>query len=86
MSPRCGSVSVTRPSSPDTRNEYRRARADRRKVEVRAASAGLRDPAAKLALAQELLAAASDDSAASHALLSSLLEAVGNDDYFMLED
>ncbi|MFQ6538893.1 MULTISPECIES: hypothetical protein [Aphanothece] len=58
----------------------------RRKVDVQAAAAGIRDGADKLALAEEMLAAASSGSASTHELLSSLLEAVGNDEHFMLED
>jgi hypothetical protein len=58
----------------------------RRRVDVKAATAGIRDGAGKLALAEELVAAATSSSASTHELLSSLLEAVGNDDHFMLED
>ena len=60
--------------------------AARRRVEVKAAASGIRDGAGKLCIAKEMLAAASESSASSHELLSSLLEAVGNDENFMLED
>ncbi|EDY39020.1 hypothetical protein CPCC7001_1899 [Cyanobium sp. PCC 7001] len=60
--------------------------AARRKVEVKATAAGIRDTAGRQALAEELLAEATSSSDANHAMLSSLLEAVGSDEHFMLED
>lgn len=60
--------------------------AARRRVEVKAAAAGIRDTAGRQALAEELLTEAAATSAANHEMLSSLLEAVGNDENFMLED
>ncbi|MCP9775998.1 hypothetical protein KBY58_02645 [Cyanobium sp. HWJ4-Hawea] len=58
----------------------------RRKVEVRAAQQDIRDSQAKLALAEQLLAEALAGGENNHELLTSLLEAVGNDDKFMVED
>ena len=58
----------------------------RRKVEVSAAQQGLRDSAAKQELAEQMLAAALNSGDNNHALLTSLLEAVGNDENFMVED
>ena len=60
--------------------------AARRKVEVKAAQQGLRDSAAKQQLADQLLAEAISSGDNNHDLLTSLLEAVGNDDNFMVED
>jgi hypothetical protein len=58
----------------------------RRKVEIRAARDGIRDSAGKLALAGQLLAEAEASGHDNHDLLTSLLEAVGNDENFMVED
>ena len=58
----------------------------RRKVEVKAAQQGLRDSAGKQQLADQLLAEAISSGDNHHELLTSLLEAVGNDDNFMVED
>ncbi len=58
----------------------------RRRVEIRAAQAGIRDPDAKLALAEELLAEQQSSAVDRHQLLTSQLEAVGSDEYFMVED
>jgi hypothetical protein len=58
----------------------------RRKVEIRAARDGIRDSAGKLALAEQLLAEAEASDHDNHNLLTSLLEAVGNDENFMVED
>lgn len=58
----------------------------RRKVEIRAARDGIRDSAGKLALAEQLLAEAEASGHDNHNLLTSLLEAVGNDENFMVED
>ncbi|MEB3351236.1 MAG: hypothetical protein VKM01_02795 [Cyanobacteriota bacterium] len=60
--------------------------AARRRVDVRAAQAGLRASDEKLALADQMLAdlrASADD---IPALLSAQLGTVGNDDRFMVED
>jgi hypothetical protein len=58
----------------------------RRKVEIRAVQDGIRDGSGKLALAEALLAEAQASGHNNHALLTSLLEAVGNDENFMVED
>lgn len=58
----------------------------RRKVDIRAARDGIRDSAGKLALAGQLLAEAEASGHDIHDLLTSLLEAVGNDENFMVED
>lgn len=60
--------------------------AARRKVDVKAAQAGLQGTAAKMALAEELLEVAQGDSASTHALLTELLEATAADANFMTED
>lgn len=60
--------------------------AARRRVDIKAAQAGLRDTAAKLALVEELLTVAQADRADTQALLSSLLEAVSSEENFMTED
>ena len=60
--------------------------AARRKVDVKASQQGLRESAAKLALAEQMLAEAQSSGANNHDLLTSLLEAVGNDENFMVED
>lgn len=60
--------------------------AARRKVDIRAAQAGMQASAAKVALAEELLAVALGDSASTHALLTELLEATASDEHFMTED
>jgi hypothetical protein len=58
----------------------------RRKVDIRAARDGIRDSAGKLALAEQLLAEAEASGHDNHTLLTSLLEAVGSDENFMVED
>ncbi len=60
--------------------------AARRRVEMKAAAGAIRDSAGKQALAEELLTEATASSDDNHARLSSLLEAVGRDEHFMLED
>lgn len=58
----------------------------RRKVEIRAAQQGSRDPAARLALAELLLEETIASGVDNASMLTAQLEAVGNDDYFMTED
>jgi hypothetical protein len=58
----------------------------RRRVEIRAAAGGIRDAAGKLALAETMLAEMGDSGHDTQALFSSLLEAVGSDEHFMVED
>lgn len=58
----------------------------RRRVDIRAAQAGIRDPEAKRALAEELLAELQGSDGERHSLLTAQLEAVGTDDNFMVED
>jgi hypothetical protein len=58
----------------------------RRRVEIRAAQQGIRDTEAKLALAEEMLAEVTSSDHDNQALFSSLLEAVGKDEHFMVED
>ena len=58
----------------------------RRKVDIRAARDGIRDNAGKLALAEALLAEAESSDHDNRTLLTSLLEAVGSDENFMVED
>jgi hypothetical protein len=60
--------------------------AARRRVDIKAAQAGLRDTPAKLVLAAELLAEAEAHSSGNQALLTSLLEATAADANFMTED
>lgn len=60
--------------------------AARRRVDIKAAEAGLRDTTAKVALATELLAGAEVDRSSNQALLTSLLEATAADANFMTED
>jgi len=60
--------------------------AARRKVDIRAAQEGIRDSAGKLLLAEQLMAEAQASGHDNHTLLTSLLEAVGNDENFMVED
>lgn len=60
--------------------------AARRRVEMKAAAAGIHDSAGRQALAEELLREAEAGSDDQNAQLSSLLEAVGSDEHFMLED
>ena len=63
-----------------------RLAAARRKVDVRSSQEGLKETAAKLALAQQMLAEAQASGENHHELLSSQLEAVGSDENFMVED
>ena len=58
----------------------------RRRVDVRAAQAGIRDPEAKRALAEAVLAELQDGSSDHHTLLAAQLEALGSDENFMVED
>lgn len=58
----------------------------RRRVEIRAGAEGIRDPAGKLALAESILAETIASGHDNQALFSSLLEAVGSDENFMVED
>lgn len=58
----------------------------RRKVDVKASQQGFRDTPTKLALAEQMLAESIASGTNNHALLTSLLEAVGNDENFMVED
>jgi hypothetical protein len=58
----------------------------RRRVEIRASQAGIRDGAGKLALAEELLAEAQDRSGDLQSRLTEQLGTVGRDDRFMVED
>ena len=58
----------------------------RRKVDIRAAQQGLREKTAKVELAELMLAEAQSSGTNNHDLLTSLLEAVGNDENFMVED
>jgi hypothetical protein len=60
--------------------------AARRKVDVQAAQAGLRNSADKLALAERLLAEALAADRPIAELLTAQLGTVGNDDRFMIED
>jgi len=60
--------------------------AARRKVDVKASQQGFRDTPAKLALAEQMLADAESSGTSNHELLTSLLEAVGRDENFMVED
>jgi hypothetical protein len=60
--------------------------AARRKVDVKASQQGFRDTPAKLALAEQMLADAQSSGTNNHELLTSLLEAVGRDENFMVED
>jgi hypothetical protein len=60
--------------------------AARRKVDVKASQQGFRDTPAKLALAEQMLADAQSSGTSNHELLTSLLEAVGRDENFMVED
>ena len=60
--------------------------AARRKVDIQAAQQGLRETAAKVELAEQLLTDAKSSGTNHHDLLTSLLEAVGNDENFMVED
>jgi hypothetical protein len=60
--------------------------AARRKVDVQASQQGFRDTPAKLALAEQMLADAQSSGTSNHELLTSLLEAVGRDENFMVED
>ena len=60
--------------------------AARRQVEIRAAQEGTRDSAAREALAILMLEEANTAGVDNGPLLNDLLEAVGNDVNFMLED
>jgi hypothetical protein len=58
----------------------------RRRVEIRAAQAGIRDGAGKLALAQELLDDLQSRAGDLQSRLTEQLGTVGRDDRFMVED
>jgi hypothetical protein len=58
----------------------------RRRVEIRAAQAGIREADGKRALAEDLLADIEAGTGDHHGLLTAQLEAVGSDDHFMVED
>ena len=60
--------------------------AARRKVDVKASQQGFRETPAKLALAGQMLTEAQSSGTNNQELLTSLLEAVGNDKNFMVED
>jgi hypothetical protein len=60
--------------------------AARRRVEIRAAQEGLRDPAAKLALAELLLEETRASGIDRGQLFDGQLRSVGEDDLFMIED
>jgi len=60
--------------------------AARRKVDIRAAQQGHRDVAARLALAEAMLAELQAGDTDHQAVLSAQLGTVGNDDRFMVED
>ena len=58
----------------------------RRKVDIRAAAEGLKEADAKRDLAERMLAEADSAGVDNGQLLTSQLEAVGNDENFMIED
>ena len=58
----------------------------RRKVDIRAAAEGLKEADAKRDLAERMLAARFSAGVDNGQLLTSQLEAVGNDENFMIED
>ncbi|MFO8238522.1 MAG: hypothetical protein R6U00_09820 [Prochlorococcaceae cyanobacterium] len=58
----------------------------RRRVDIRAAQAGIRDPEAKRALAEQVLAELQGSGGEHHTLLTGQLGAVGSDENFMVED
>ena len=58
----------------------------RRKVDIRAAVEGLKEADAKRDLAERMLAEADSAGVDNGQLLTSQLEAVGNDENFMIED
>ena len=60
--------------------------AARRKVDIRAAAEGLKEADAKRDLAERMLAEADSAGVDNGQLLTSQLEAVGNDENFMIED
>ena len=60
--------------------------AARRKVDIRAAQQGQRDVAARLAVAEAMLAELQAGDTDHHGVLSAQLGTVGNDDLFMVED
>lgn len=60
--------------------------AARRKVDIRAAQAGQRDMAGRIALAEALLAELEANPADHQGVLSAQLGTVGNDDLYMVED
>jgi hypothetical protein len=58
----------------------------RRKVDIRAAAEGVRDPEAKRELAERMLAEAEAEGVDNGELLTSLLEALASERDFMTED
>ena len=60
--------------------------AARRKIDIRAAQAGQRDVAGRIATAEALLAELETSPADHHGLLEAQLGTVGRDDQFMVED
>jgi hypothetical protein len=58
----------------------------RRRVDIRATQAGIRDPEAKRALAEQVLAELQGSAGEHHSLLNDQLGAVGTDQNFMVED
>jgi hypothetical protein len=58
----------------------------RRRVDIQAARNDIRDTSGKVALAQKLLDEAESSDQDNHTKLTSLLEAVGSDEHFMVED
>ena len=60
--------------------------AARRRIDIRAAQAGQRDVAGRIATAEALLAELDANPVDHQGLLSAQLGTVGNDDNFMIED
>jgi hypothetical protein len=60
--------------------------AARRKVEIRSAQEGVRDTASRQAIAERMLEEANAAGVDNGPLLTAQLEAVGNDENFMVED
>jgi hypothetical protein len=60
--------------------------AARRKVDIRAAQAGQRDTAGRIAIAQTMLTELQASNTDHQGMLSAQLGTVGNDDRFIIED
>jgi len=60
--------------------------AARRRVDIRAAQESLRDTPDRIALAERMLAEAEASNVDNAARLTAMLQTVGNDDNFMIED